>query len=188
MIDIGDCLIAHQSVRDLDIPGDEWSGATTVEVAVGGAESTENFAVTVIEGEVKQEGRQPGKSRSRQAGSRRPSRPKRTVVEGRAYLAEQAARRLWQVSADGFWQVHPAAADTLANAVVQALDPKPGDRMLDLYCGAGLFAGVLAPFAGPDGAVIGVESDAAAVKNARQNLSDYPQVSFLKADVAQAAS
>ena len=32
------------------------------------------------------------------------------------------------------------------------------------------------------------ESDAAAVKNARQNLSDCPQAKFLKADVAQAAS
>ena len=49
VIDIGDCLIAHQAVRDLDIPGDDWSGATAVEVAVGGADSTENFAVTVIE-------------------------------------------------------------------------------------------------------------------------------------------
>src|SRR5580693_211506 len=49
VIDIGDCLIAHQAVRDLDIPGDDWEGATTVEVAVGGADSAENFAVTVIE-------------------------------------------------------------------------------------------------------------------------------------------
>ena len=30
----------------------------------------------------------------------------------------------------------------------------------------------------------GVESDAAAVKNARQNLSDYPWVKFQQADVA----
>ena len=187
VIDIGDCLIAHQGVRDLDIPGDDWSGATMVEVAVGGAESIENFAVTVIEGEARQEEKQKVKGRSRPNGSRRLSRPRRTLVEGRPYLAEQAARRLWQVSADGFWQVHPAAADTLGQAVLQALGPKPGDTVLDLYCGAGLFAGVLAPFVGPDGAVTGVESDAAAVKTARQNLSDYPQVSFLKADVAQAA-
>jgi tRNA/tmRNA/rRNA uracil-C5-methylase (TrmA/RlmC/RlmD family) len=187
VIDIGDCLIAHQGVRDLDISGDDWNGATMVEVAVGGAESTENFAVTVVEGEAGQEERQKVKTKTRPKGSRRPSRPKRTLVEGRPYLAEQAARRLWQVSADGFWQVHPAAADTLGQAVLQALEPKPGDTVLDLYCGAGLFAGVLAPLVGPDGAVTGVESDAAAVKNARQNLSDYPQVSFLKADVAQAA-
>ena len=128
------------------------------------------------------------KGKSRPNGSGRLTRPKRTLVEGRPYVAEQAAGRLWQVSADGFWQVHPAAADTLGAAVVEALAPRPGDTVLDLYCGAGLFAGAVASVVGPDGAVTGVESDAAAVKNARQNLSDCPQAKFLKADVAQAAS
>jgi len=187
VIDVGDCLIAHQAVRDLDIPGDDWSGAAAVEVAAGGADSTENFAVTVIEGAGKQHGKGEKNSR-RPNGSGRLSRPKRTVVEGRPYLAEQAAGRLWQVSADGFWQVHPAAADTLSAAVVEALAPKPGDTVLDLYCGAGLFAGVVAPLVGPEGAVTGVEFDSAAVKNARQNLSDYPWVKFERSDVARAVS
>jgi tRNA/tmRNA/rRNA uracil-C5-methylase (TrmA/RlmC/RlmD family) len=185
VIDIGDCLIAHQAVRDLDITGDDWSGATTVEVAVGGAESTENFAVTVIEAGGQPHGGKQNPRGGRHGGS--PSRARRTIVEGRRYLAERAAGRLWQVSSDGFWQVHPAAADTLGEAVVTALEPKPGDTVLDLYCGAGLFAGVVAPLVGPEGAVIGVESDGAAVRNAKQNLGDLPQVSFLKADVAQAA-
>ena len=179
VIDIGDCLIAHRDVRDLDVPGDDWGGATMVEVAVGGAPSTENFALTVVEGGEKQR----IKGTSRRAGGR----PRRTLVEGRAYLAEQAAGRLWQVSADGFWQVHPAAAGALSAAVVEALAPRPGDTVLDLYCGAGLFAGAVAPLVGPDGSVTGVESEAAAVKNARQNLSDCPWATFVKADVAQAA-
>jgi tRNA/tmRNA/rRNA uracil-C5-methylase (TrmA/RlmC/RlmD family) len=72
--------------------------------------------------------------------------------------------------------------------VVTALDPKPGDTVLDLYCGAGLFAGVLAPLVGEDGAVTGVEFDSAAVKNARQNLSDYPWAKFERSDVARAVS
>jgi tRNA/tmRNA/rRNA uracil-C5-methylase (TrmA/RlmC/RlmD family) len=191
VIDVGDCLIAHQAVRDLDIPGDDWSGATSVEVAVGGADSTENFAVTVVEGGGQGQRNKPkardGKNRNRQSGVRF-SRPRRTVVEGRPYLAERAAGRLWQVSADGFWQVHPAAASTLSEAVVAALEPKPGDTVLDLYCGAGLFAGAVAPLVGADGAVTGIESDAAAVRNARQNLSDCPWAAFRQADVARAAS
>jgi tRNA/tmRNA/rRNA uracil-C5-methylase (TrmA/RlmC/RlmD family) len=109
-------------------------------------------------------------------------------VEGKPYLAEQALGRLWQVSADGFWQVHPAAADTLSAAVVEGLAPRPGDTVLDLYCGAGLFAGAIAPLVGPQGAVTGVEFDSAAVKNARQNLSDYPWVKFERSDVARAVS
>jgi tRNA/tmRNA/rRNA uracil-C5-methylase (TrmA/RlmC/RlmD family) len=188
VIDIGDCLIAHRAIRDLDIPGDEWSGATTVEVAAGGADSTENFAVTVIENGGRKQKTNTRKTKSRPNGGGRLPSAKRTLVEGRAYLAERAAGRLWQVSADGFWQVHPAAADALSEAVVEALEPKPGDTVLDLYCGAGLFAGVVAPLVGPDGAVTGIESDSAAVKNARQNLSDYPWAKFQQADVAQAMS
>jgi tRNA/tmRNA/rRNA uracil-C5-methylase (TrmA/RlmC/RlmD family) len=174
VIDIGDCLIAHRAIRDLDIPGHTWPGATMVEAAVGATDVAENLAVTV--------------ETARPNGGPRRARRKGTLVEGRPFLAEHAAGRLWQVSADGFWQVHPAAADTLTTAVTEALAPRPGDTVLDLYCGAGLFAGAVAPLVGPGGAVTGVESDPAAVRNARQNLSDQPQVRFLKADVAQAAS
>jgi tRNA/tmRNA/rRNA uracil-C5-methylase (TrmA/RlmC/RlmD family) len=166
VIDIGDCLIAHQAVRDLDVPGDDWAGATTVEVAVGGADSAENFAVTVLEEVAAKRKGNPQKAKSRPNGSGRLANARRTMVEGRAYLAEQAAGRLWQVSADGFWQVHPAAADTLSQAVLEALDPKPGDTVLDLYCGAGLFAGVVAPLVGPEGAVTGVELDSSDVARA----------------------
>jgi tRNA/tmRNA/rRNA uracil-C5-methylase (TrmA/RlmC/RlmD family) len=56
-------------------------------------------------------------------------------------LLEQATGRDFAVH--GFWQVHPAAADTLATAVVDALQPQPGERALDLYAGAGLFAAAL---------------------------------------------
>jgi tRNA/tmRNA/rRNA uracil-C5-methylase (TrmA/RlmC/RlmD family) len=188
VVDIGDCLIAHPTVRDLDIPGDNWSGAAAVEVAVGGADSAENFALTVIEDAGPRRGGKNQHSRSRPNGGGRLPARKRTLVEGRAYLAEQAAGRIWQVSAEGFWQVHPAAAGTLSAAVVEALEPKPGDTVIDLYCGAGLFAGVVAPLVGPDGAVTGIEFDSAAVKNARQNLDDYPWATFQQADVARAVT
>jgi tRNA/tmRNA/rRNA uracil-C5-methylase (TrmA/RlmC/RlmD family) len=80
------------------------------------------------------------------------------------------------VSAGGFWQVHPAAADTLAAAVLTALAPRAGDNVLDLYCGAGLFAGVLAEAVGPGGGVTAVESDPAAVRDARHNLPGWARV------------
>lgn len=59
-------------------------------------------------------------------------------------VVERAAGRTWSVRADGFWQVHPAAADTLVSAVLAGLEPRAGERALDLYCGVGLFAGALA--------------------------------------------
>ena len=84
-------------------------------------------------------------------------------------VTELAAGRRWAVAADGFWQVHPAAADTLVAAVLAGLQPQPGERALDLYCGVGLFAGVLAD-AGCR--VWGLESDPTAVGHARTNLAD----------------
>ena len=84
-------------------------------------------------------------------------------------VTEVAGGRRWAVAADGFWQVHPAAADTLVAAVLDGLRPEPGERALDLYCGVGLFAGVLAD-AGCR--VWAVENDRVAVKHARTNLAD----------------
>jgi tRNA/tmRNA/rRNA uracil-C5-methylase (TrmA/RlmC/RlmD family) len=196
VIDIGDCPLAHEGIRELDIPGDDWAGAATVEAAVGGADASENLAVTVISASPPRSGRgQQGRGRGtrRQGagpahGSGRLPGHKRTLVEGRPYLVEQAAGRIWQVGAEGFWQIHPAAADALSEAVIAALAPEPGDSVLDLYCGAGLFAGVVAPLVGPGGAVTGIESDPAAVRSARQNLGDLPWVTVRKADVAEAVT
>jgi tRNA/tmRNA/rRNA uracil-C5-methylase (TrmA/RlmC/RlmD family) len=111
-----------------------------------------------------------------------------TPVRGRQYLTQFAVGRHWQVNAGGFWQVHPAAADTLSEAVVSALEPKPGDSALDLYAGAGLFAGVLAPLVGADGSVTAIESDAAAARDARANLDVYPWVAVHRNDVALAVA
>ena len=68
-----------------------------------------------------------------------------TPLRGRSYLSQHAAGRDWRVSAGAFWQVHPGAADALVEAVTAWLDPQPGDVALDLYCGAGLFAGRAGP-------------------------------------------
>ncbi len=91
------------------------------------------------------------------------------LESGPKQLSEQAAGRDWSVAADGFWQVHPEAADTLVQAVLVGLRPKPGERAFDLYCGVGLFAGALAD-AGCR--VWGVESSRPAIESARRNLAD----------------
>jgi tRNA/tmRNA/rRNA uracil-C5-methylase (TrmA/RlmC/RlmD family) len=88
------------------------------------------------------------------------------------------------VGAGTFWQVHPGAADVLTEVVMAELAPEPGDVALDLYCGAGLFAGSLARAVGPGGTVIGVEADNAAVRDARHNLREWPWARVHKGDVA----
>ena len=100
-------------------------------------------------------------------------------------LSEAAAGRSWRVSPGGFWQVHPAAADALTEAVMAGLRPRVGDRALDLYAGVGLFAGSLAVAVGPSGYVIAVESSTVATRDAATNLADLPQAHLVRADVAK---
>ena len=98
------------------------------------------------------------------------------VPQGPARLVESAGGRTWRVSGTGFWQVHPGAAPALLAAVRGSLDPQPGEHLLDLYAGVGLFGGSLAADLGPGGRVDAVEADARAVRDARRNLHDRPTV------------
>ena len=84
-------------------------------------------------------------------------------------MREVAAGREWWVHAGGFWQVHPAAADALAGCVLDFLRPAPGETALDLYAGAGLFAGLLAAAVSPGGRVVAVEADPRAAADAAAN-------------------
>lgn len=101
-----------------------------------------------------------------------------TQVEGSGVAREQAAGRNWELAADGFWQVHPAAADTFAETVRRMAAVPGGGVAWDLYGGVGLFAAVLAEQTGPAGSVLVVESSRRATEDAVANLRDLPQVSF----------
>ena len=187
VVDVGECLIAHQGITELGLTTRRWPGTSSVEalVATGSGER----AVIVSPAGSGPEGSVPADipgadAMLRRAGPLTPLNRRLTPVRGRAYLSQHAAGRDWRVSAGVFWQVHPGAADALTDAVTTALEPRPGDVALDLYCGAGLFAGVLAPAVGPGGTVAGVEADAAAVRDARHNLRQWPWARVHKGDVA----
>jgi tRNA/tmRNA/rRNA uracil-C5-methylase (TrmA/RlmC/RlmD family) len=100
-------------------------------------------------------------------------------LSGTERVLERVGGRTYAVPAGGFWQVHPAAATTLTDAVSDALAARPGEALLDLYAGSGLFAGVLAAAVAPDGTVVAVEGDAASVAAARDNLEGMPGVSVV---------
>ena len=107
-----------------------------------------------------------------------PASGDRDVTVGRGHGSETmtmvAAGRRWQVSAGGFWQVHPAAADTLVEAVMSVAAPRAGERLVDLYAGVGLFSGVWGSRCG--GLVEVVEGDHRAARDAFENLSDLSGV------------
>ncbi|HEY9394253.1 MAG TPA: TRAM domain-containing protein [Nocardioides sp.] len=101
-----------------------------------------------------------------------------TVVE---QVAVGGAEHSFEVSADGFWQVHPGAPATLVSAVLSALSPAPGDTVLDLYAGVGLFSAFLADRVGPTGRVVAVEGDPTA---SALSVGNVPTAEISAGDVA----
>jgi tRNA/tmRNA/rRNA uracil-C5-methylase (TrmA/RlmC/RlmD family) len=181
VIDVGKCLIAHRAITDLALTARRWPGETSVEALVGTGSGERAVVVSPGLSAATSTAQLAADTVLRRAGTRN---HRLTPVHGRGYLTQHAAGRDWRVSAGAFWQVHPAAADALSAAVLAGLEPRPGDTALDLYCGVGLFGGVLAAAVGSGGMVIGVEADDAAVRDARHNLREYPWVRVHKGDVA----
>jgi tRNA/tmRNA/rRNA uracil-C5-methylase (TrmA/RlmC/RlmD family) len=125
-------------------------------------------------------GRAPGPGR--QARGRRP--PDRVrLLSGPARLRHTVAGRTFEVDAGGFWQVHPHAAQTFAGALLDMVRVQPGERVLDLYTGAGLFTALLAEAVGAGGEVVGVEMSAQATADAAGNVADLPQARAVRARV-----
>jgi tRNA/tmRNA/rRNA uracil-C5-methylase (TrmA/RlmC/RlmD family) len=180
VVGIGECLIAHPGLNDLGIPARRWPGAASVEALVAPG-SGERAVIVTTKGSVPPDAAPGADAVLRRTGS---AGRGLTPVRGRAYLSQLACGRDWRVSAGAFWQVHPEAAGVLTEAVLAALQPRPGDAALDLYCGAGLFAGALALLVGPAGSVTGVEADQAAVRDARHNLRPWPWARVHRGDVA----
>lgn len=162
VVPVDRCLIAHPAIQDLPVlpaSGRSWPDAEAVETIAssGGDVIVRGLAGGAV-----------------------------VAVEGPETVRERAVDRDWQLPAEAFWQVHPAAADTLTGAVLDLLDPQPGESAWDLYGGAGLFAAALAGRVGPAARITLVESAALGVAAARENLRDLPQVEVVAARVETA--
>jgi tRNA/tmRNA/rRNA uracil-C5-methylase (TrmA/RlmC/RlmD family) len=153
------CLLGAERVGDTSALADHWPGLIGIEAA-----RADDPDVALL-------GHRPGAGR--QARGRRP--PDRvTLLAGPEILRHEVRGRSFQVSAGGFWQVHPAAAAVFAQALLDALAPSPGERVLDLYAGVGALTAALAEAVGPSGEVMGVEASRTAVEDAAANLADLP--------------
>jgi tRNA/tmRNA/rRNA uracil-C5-methylase (TrmA/RlmC/RlmD family) len=190
VVEVGDCPIAHPLVRARAVTGRDWAPARSVEVVVSPA-SGERALIVAPTPPGAGAGATSGAARAGLAGAAdtvlvagRGSRL--TTLSGRGSLRQEAGGRTWRVSVGAFWQVHPGAADALSAAVLDVLRPRPGEVALDLFCGAGLFAGALAGAVGPDGMVVAVDTDRAAVRDARHNLRATPWARVHAADAAAA--
>ena len=94
----------------------------------------------------------------------------------RQAITELVGEREFRLDAQGFWQVHQSAAETLTAAVQRAIDPALFDARaanLDLYGGVGLFAAAVGDHFGNNVRITTVESDSRATNYAAQNLVEW---------------
>ena len=166
------CLIAAPGVEQVGAERLRWHAAASVEVAT--TATGDQRVVDVVRG---------GRGRPRvpdvDAGVVVDGLPQR-VPHG---LRHEVLGRHYEVAAGGFWQVHVGAATALAAAVLSALDAQPGEAVVDLYAGVGLFAALLADAVGPGGSVLAVEADARACADAARNTAGSPHVRIRTAEV-----
>jgi tRNA/tmRNA/rRNA uracil-C5-methylase (TrmA/RlmC/RlmD family) len=182
VVPVDRCVIAAPGVEEVGVERRTWPGMGAIEVIAASGSSDRTVIVTPRPGQ-----RLPLVEADVPVSVLRGTAEGTTQrIHGRGHVREVAAGHTWRVSGSGFWQVHPAAADTLSAAVMEALKPRPGDTAMDLYCGVGLFAAELAAAVGPDGEVVAVEADRTAAADALANLTGLDQVELVEGQVDQA--
>jgi tRNA/tmRNA/rRNA uracil-C5-methylase (TrmA/RlmC/RlmD family) len=162
------CLLAVDRISELGLSGFDWPPGGDVEAAW--LEGSPAPTVTIELDEDAQVDAEEITGRLERLGC---APEQVTAVAGQSYRVPMGV----------FWQVHELAAATLVDAVLAGLELSPGDRVLDLYCGAGLFTRAAALRVGPTGSVVGVEASRAATEGARVNLADLPWASAVASRV-----
>ncbi len=106
-----------------------------------------------------------------------------TPLVGLDYIREVVKGREFRISATSFYQVNSGQAGRLIELVLDALDIQSDEKVVDAYCGVGLFTAFLAKKAS---LVTGIELNRDAVADAIYNLADAENVTLLEGPVAQA--
>ncbi|MFC2015315.1 23S rRNA (uracil(1939)-C(5))-methyltransferase RlmD [Chloroflexota bacterium] len=99
------------------------------------------------------------------------------VLMGNPFYREHVAGRDFRVSAGSFFQVNSGGAEALVSLVDDYLALSGDERLVDLYCGVGLFSLSLA---GSVVHMIAVESDSSAVADFRHNARDLENVTLIE--------
>lgn len=102
---------------------------------------------------------------------------------GETAIHEEVGGRRYRISPTSFFQVNTEGAERLVAIVTEALEPQAGERLLDLYCGVGLFGLALA---GRVGEVVGVESAPSAVQDAVVNAEGLDNVTLVEGPAEEA--
>lgn len=101
---------------------------------------------------------------------------------GNSYVTERIGSRSLRVSATSFFQANTSQTERLVRTVEEYLDPQGRECLLDLYCGVGTLGLALA---GRVSEVIGIDSNEAAIADAKFNAEGMTNVTFLEGSAEQ---
>ena len=99
---------------------------------------------------------------------------------GSSHVDYVVKERTFRVTAGGFFQVNVPQAEQLVDLVLERLNLKGRETVLDLYAGVGLFTAFIAERAS---LVVSVESYPPAVTDADENLADLENVDLVEGGV-----
>jgi len=158
LVALASCWIADE--RFLPAFTTTWKGLEEVELRA--LSNDEPFAVA---------------TRSTERGTRQELR----ALSGAALAPTTRSRvrvgeNVFTVGPQSFWQSHRDAPTLLSELVLSYADVAPGDEVVDLFSGVGLFALPLAQAVGRAGRVTAVESSSFAVRDARENAAGLSQL------------
>ncbi len=100
------------------------------------------------------------------------------VLAGSEYIVLEVLGRPFRVSAGSFFQVNTPLAAAMVQHLLANLPVEPGDTVLDVYCGVGLFSAFLAEKAGR---LVAVEASPAACADFAVNLDEFDNVDLYEA-------
>ena len=81
--------------------------------------------------------------------------------------------------------VHAPGVAALRTAVVDALDPRPGDTVVEMGCGTGANLAALRDRVGPDGRVVGLDFASGPLRVARERAARWENVAVARADATR---
>ena len=161
IIPVGNCLVATQEVGFQELGSHKWKGDMRVEIA---ASNTGERSISLVATR--------GETKSR-------------LSEGPAVLHEEVLGKTLQVSNDSFWQGHKNAPAILSTVVQEFADVAPGDHVLDLYGGVGLFTAALVESVQESGVITLIEGSKSATGDATKNFINNSNVKIITGDVAK---